>query len=217
MSKQKISIPEYTLVEELINSITHGIGAILSIWGLIMLTIKASKVSALATVCSSLYGCTLIILYTMSCIYHALSKNLTGKKVLRILDHCNVYLLVYGTIIPISLLAIGGAKGWALFGMVTFVTTLGIVISSTFLEKVQVVEVLCHLINGWGTLFFVNILLQNMGYNGVMLLIAGGVMYTLGSILYGIGSKKKYMHCIFHVFCLLGSILQYFAIYFYVL
>ncbi len=213
----KITIPNYNLKEELINSITHGIGALLSIFGLIILIIKSSHISALTTITTSLYGSTLIILYTTSCIYHALSKNIAGKKVLRVLDHCNVYLLVYGTIIPISLLGIGGFKGWLFFGIVTLITITGITLSSIFLEKVQLLEVICHLINGWGSLIFSKTLLQTLSLNGLIFLISGGAMYTIGSILYGLGSHKKYMHSIFHIFCLLGSIFHFLTIYIYLL
>ena len=214
---ERVNIPSYTLGEEIVNSITHGIGAILSIVALVMLVIKASKDGSMQVVTTVLYASTLIILYTISCIYHALSSKLTGKKVLRVIDHCNVYLLVYGTVIPVSLLGIGGMHGWLFFGIVTFITVVGIVFSSIFLDKVQIVEVVCHLINGWGSLFFIKDLLENLGKTGVILLILGGVMYTVGAILYGIGSTKKYMHSVFHVFCILGSVFQFLCIYLYLL
>lgn len=107
----KITIPKYSLSEELISSISHGVGALLSIWGLVMLIIKASHIGALEVTTVSIFGITMILLYTISCIYHALSSNIIGKKVFRVLDHCSVFLLVFGTIIPVSLVGIGGVGG----------------------------------------------------------------------------------------------------------
>ena len=158
--KKEISIPNYSLSEELINSISHGIAAGLSIWGLVMLIIKASHVGALAVTTVTIFGTTMVLLYTISCIYHALSSKVRGKKVLRVLDHCNVFLLVFGTIIPVALLGIGGAKGWICFGIVAFVTTIGIITSAISIEKVQIFEVVCHLLNGWSMLIYIKISLE---------------------------------------------------------
>ena len=213
--KINIKIPKYSLGEELFNAISHGIGALLAIAYLVLMTIKAKGPLAETTV--SLFGSTMIILYTLSCIYHALSPHLEGKKVLRVLDHCNVYLLVFGTYIPVALLGVGGPLGWTLFGIVAGVTILGIVFTSIGIDKFQVVEVICHLINGWSILFGVSKLMNTMGFNGVLFLLLGGVIYTIGSILYGLGSKKKYMHSVFHMFCILGTLLHFFAIYLYLL
>lgn len=217
MAKKKITIPKYSLSEEIINSITHGLGAVLSIWGLVMLIIKASREGALAVTAVTIFGACSIILYSISCIYHALSKELKGKKVLRVIDHCNVFLLVYGTIIPVALLGIGGFRGWILFAIASTVTAFGITASSIALEKTQVFEVVCHLLNGWSVILYSEILLNNIGIMGIKLMIYGGIAYTLGAILYGLGSKNRYMHSIFHVFCLFGTMFHYFAIYLYIL
>ncbi len=216
-TKREITIPKYTLGEELVNSISHGIGAGLSIWLLVIAIIKAVNVSAMAVVSVSIYGTTMIMLYTMSCIYHALSPKITGKKVLRVLDHCNVYLLVLGTIIPIALVGVKGAAGWVLFSLVTFLTIVGIVFTAIDVEKFKVVSVICHLLNGWGVLFFCKPLVSNIGMNGLVMIILGGVMYSIGAILYGIGAKKKYIHSVFHFFCLFGSAFHFLAIYLYVI
>ncbi|MGM9877846.1 MAG: hemolysin III family protein [Bacilli bacterium] len=205
-----IKIPKYSLSEELINSISHGVGGIFSIVGLILMLIRCS--TALEYVCISIYGTTMILLYIMSCIYHALSPRITGKKVLRVLDHCNVYLLVLGTYIPISLLGVKGVLGWVLFGIVCSITILGIVLSSINMDKLQVFEVICHLINGWSVLIGIKSLYKNIGI-GILFLILGGLMYSIGAILYGIGAKKKYMHSVFHFFCLFGSLFHFMAIY----
>ena len=213
--KLNIKIPNYTLGEELFNSISHGIGAALAVAALVLMVVKAHNPLPETTV--SLFGATMIILYTMSCIYHALSPNLEGKKVLRVIDHCNVFLLVFGTYIPVSLLGVGGAKGWILFGVIGALTIIGIVFTAINVDKYKVIATICHVINGWSILIGIPELINNAGHEGLLFMILGGVMYTIGSVLYGLGSKKKYMHCIFHVFCLLGTFFHFWSIYMYLI
>lgn len=213
--KLNIKVPKYSLGEELFNSISHGIGGILSVVALVLMVVKAKNLLSEVTV--SLYGATMIILYTISCIYHALSPKLEGKKVLRVIDHCNVFLFVFGTYIPVSLLGVSGTLGWLLFGIVCVVTIIGIVFSSINIDKFQVIEVICHLINGWSILIGITHLLNTIGSKGLFFLILGGVMYTVGSLLYGIGSHKKCMHCVFHVFCLSGTFFHFWCIYIYLI
>lgn len=213
--KLNIKIPNYTLGEELFNSISHGIGAALAVAALVLMVVKAHNPLPETTV--SLFGATMIILYTMSCIYHALSPNLEGKKVLRVIDHCNVFLLVFGTYIPVSLLGVGGAKGWILFGVIGAFTIIGIVFTAINVDKYKVIATICHVINGWSILIGIQELINNAGHEGLLFMILGGVMYTIGSVLYGLGSKKKYMHCIFHVFCLLGTFFHFWSIYMYLI
>ena len=206
-----IRIPKYTLGEELFNAISHGIGAIFAIVALVLMVIKANTALEEATV--ALFGTAMIILYTISCVYHALPASLEGKKVLRVIDHCNVFLLVYGTYIPISLAGIGGIKGFILFGIVTVVTITGITVTAIKIDKTQVLQVICHLLCGWSALIFIPALVKALGINGLISLILGGVMYSVGSILYGLGKKKKNMHSIFHIFCLLGTLFHFLCIY----
>jgi len=210
----KISIPNYTLGEELVNSISHGIGALLSIPALILMIIKANtgKEIFLCTI----FGTSMILLYTMSCIYHALARN-RGKKVLRVLDHCNVYLLVWGTYIPVTLLAVGGTLGWVLFSIVSTISIVGITFSAINVDKYSIVAVICHLVNGWSILFGVKAIIANVGTKGLLFMLIGGILYSVGSILYGLGSKVKYMHSVFHFFCLFGTLFHFLAIYLYIL
>ena len=211
----RISVPKYTLGEELFNSISHGIGAGLSIAALVVMVVKAH--GALAETCVSLFGVGMIVLYTISCIYHALSPRIKGKKVLRVIDHCNVYALVFCTYIPMCLIVIGGALGWVLFGILLTVTTIGITLSAVNVDKYTKLEVACHLINGWASLIFIPRLLKGMGPNGLFFLILGGLLYSIGSILYALGHKKKYTHCVFHIFCMLGTFFHFITIFFYVI
>ncbi|MBR1455913.1 MAG: hemolysin III family protein [Oscillospiraceae bacterium] len=213
--RREIRLPDYSAGEELFNAISHGVGALLSAAALVLMLVRAR--GALEETTAALFGAAMIVLYTMSCLYHGLSPERSGKKVLRVLDHCNVYLLVLGTYIPVSLLGVGGGKGWALFGAVCFFTVLGIVFTAIDVDRFQVVSVICHLCSGWSILIGVPDLLRTMGADGLLQLILGGVAYTVGSVLYGLGKRKKYRHCVFHVFCILGTFFHFWAVYAYLL
>lgn len=207
----KVSIPKYNLCEELINSISHGIGALLSIAAIVLCIIKAH--TAAGVVSSILYGTFMIILYTISCIYHALSPKLKGKKVLRVIDHCNVLLMVAGTYMPICLSLFGGSLGWILFAIVWFITIIAVVFNAIDVDRYQVVSVMCNLLLGWGILLLLKPMLLVCPMKGIWFLISGGIVYSVGAILYGIGSKVPYMHSIFHFFVLAASILHFIFIY----
>ena len=206
-----IRIPKYTLAEELWNSISHGLAAIFAIVATVLMIVKAD--TALEYVTVSIFGTTMIILYAISCVYHALSRRLTGKKVLRVIDHCNVFLLVLGTYTPIALLGVGGTLGWWLFAFVTLVTIVGITLSAVNTDRFQIAEVICHLLNGWSILIGIKPLYERMGFAGILLLLLGGLAYTLGAILYGVGAKHRYVHSVFHFFCIAGTVLQWLSIY----
>lgn len=204
---KRIALPKYSKVEEQINTISHGIGAVLSIVALcIMLLLSKNK---LEVICSCIFGITLILLYTVSTLYHGLSPNNIAKRYLRVVDHCMVFLLVIGTYTPIALLAIGGKLGYVILLFVFLVASIGIVCNIRNLEKYQLVSVLCHLIIGWSSLLFLKRLFPNIHLQGVGYLILGGFMYSVGAILYRIGRYKKYMHSIFHFFCLAGSLFHF--------
>lgn len=213
--KRSNTIPNYTLGEELINSISHGIGTLFSLIALILMIIKSDSV--LEYVTCTIFGTSMIALYTISCIYHALSPKISGKKVLRILDHSNVYMLVFGTYIPISLLGICGIKSVILVCFVGVITLGGIILTCIDIDKFQVAAVVCHLLNGWSALVGLNNLYDNIGFYGVLFLILGGVMYSLGSILYGIGSHVRYAHSVFHFFCIIGTVFHFICVYLYIL
>lgn len=214
--KRTVSIPEYTLAEELVNSISHGVGAGLAIAALVLCVVKAS--SGHAIVAAVLYGALMITLYTISCIYHALSPKVKGKKVLRVIDHANVFLMEAGTYMPICLaLFFGTWYGWVTFGIVWAVTALAVVLSSIDVDKYQMVGVACNLFLGWGSLLLLPWLIPAVGAGGLAFLIGGGAVYSLGAGLYVIGKKRKWFHSIFHFFVLAGSILHFFFVYLYCL
>ena len=209
----KIKIPKYTLGEELINSISHGIGAGLAIAALVLCLIKANN--AWSIVSTAIYGSLMIILYIISCIYHALSPRVKGKKVLRVIDHCNVFLMLAGTYMPICLSLLNKTLGWVVFGIVWLITIIAIVFNAINVDKYQIASVVCHLLLGWGSLILINPLVKASSMHAVWILIIGGIIYTIGSILYGIGRKIPYMHSIFHFFVIAGSIFHFFFIYLY--
>lgn len=211
----RISIPKYSLSEELINSISHGIGALLSIAALVLCLVHST--SKIAIVSSAIYGSTMIILYTISCIYHALSPKLKAKKVLRVIDHCNVLLMVAGTYMPVCLSLVGGKIGWITFGIVWTVTIIAVVFNAIDVDKYQWLSVVCNLILGWEILLLFNPMLKASSMQAIWLLIIGGIIYSVGAILYVIGHKKPYMHSIFHFFVLAGSAFHFFFIYLYCL
>jgi len=213
--KRGITLPNYSLGEEIFNAISHGFGALLSVAALILMLVKAK--TPLAAVSVSIFGFAMVVLYVISCVYHALSRRVKGKKVLRVIDHCNVFFLVLGTYVPVSLLGVGGWLGWTLLGVVFAFAATGISLNGVNVDKFKVSSVICHLVCGWSILFGVPALLNTMGRAGVYWLVAGGAAYTVGSILYGIGSKKKYIHCVFHVFCMIGTFCHFWAVYSYLL
>ena len=214
-AKLNIRIPHYTLGEEIFNAVSHGIGGLMSAGGMALLLLRARGPLAAASV--SLFGAAMVLLYVISCVYHALSRRTEGKKVLRVIDHCNVFLLVMGTYAPGSLLGVGGALGWALFGVTGAVTALGVTLTAVNVDKYKVPQVICHLVNGWSILLGVPCLLKTMGWTGVIFLLLGGAMYSIGAALYGIGAKKKYIHSVFHLFCLAGTFFHFWAVYVYLL
>lgn len=211
----KISMPKYSLGEELVNSISHGVGAGLAVAGLVLLILKADRASEIVGV--SLYGAFMILLYMMSCLYHALSPKVRGKKVLRVIDHANVFLMEAGTFMPICLGLIRGTQyeawGWFCFGIVWAITTVAVVFSSINVDKYQGIGLASNLILGWGSMLMLPIFIQLIPFEGIMLLVMGGVAYSLGAILYGLGSKMKWMHSVFHFYVLLGSIFHFFFVY----
>ncbi len=218
MSK-KIRIPNYSLGEEITNSITHGLGAIFALVALVLMIAKAAVNgnTALCFTVLSVYGSFMFITYVISCVYHGLSPRLKGKAVLRVIDHCDVYLLVLGTIIPVALLGVQGFYGWLLFTLALMLNVVGIVFTAIDVDKYSKISVFCHLLSGWCVCFFIRPLVANASVNCFWLILAGGVSYSIGAILYWLGKKVKYMHSVFHVFVLAGSVLQWLAIYLYLI
>ena len=210
--------PRYTLSEELISAISHGIGMFLAIAGMVLCIVKAAtEGNVIGVVSSSLYGSFMIILYLMSTLYHSFKQNTKVKRIFRIFDHCSIFLLIFGTYIPYTLLTLKGALGWSIFGIVLAATIVGIVLNSINLERFKKISMICYLVMGWAIITVVKQIYNNLDVKGFSLLLIGGITYTIGAVIYGLGKKHKYMHSIWHIFVLAGTILQFFSIYLYVL
>lgn len=205
----------YTLGEEIFSSITHGIGALLGIAALVLAVVFAAIYGdAMGVVSAAIYGSTMIIMYTMSTLYHALTHK-TAKKIFRIFDHCSIFLLIAGTYTPYTLVTLRGAIGWVLFGLVWASAILGIIFNSINMEKYKKFTMASYIVTGWVIIFAIKPLINNMKTGGIILLLAGGVLYTLGVIFYKI--KIPYAHPIWHLFVLSGSVCHFFSILLYVL
>jgi len=215
--KEKINIPNYTLGEEITNAIVHGLGALLGIAALILCVVFSTiHKNTLAIVSSCIYGSTLVVLYTISCIYHSLKIN-NAKRIFRIIDHCSIFLLIAGTYTPYTLVTLKGISGWITFGTVWTSAIIGIILNAIDLNKFKKFSMFLYIAVGWIIIFSFKTLIKNLARSGLYLLLAGGIVYTIGAIFYGLGKKKKYMHSVFHIFVLVASILQFFSIFFYVI
>lgn len=214
------TLPTYTKGEEIFNMTSHIVGGALGIVALVLCVIFAAiHHNPYGVVASSIFGVTMILLYTMSSIYHGLKPDTKAKKVFQVLDHCSIFLLIAGSYTPISLCAFrkyNAVLGWTMFGVIWASAILGIVLNAIDLEKYKKFSMICYLAMGWAVIFRADLLPIVLGKNGLLLLVAGGIAYTIGAILYGLGRKHKYMHSIFHLFIVLGSLLHFFCILFYV-
>lgn len=209
--REELFLPKYSLSEEIMSAITHGAGVGLAIAGMIVL-LAFGHHDPLTVVSVSVFGAAMIMLYSVSTLYHALGVN-RGKKVFRVLDHCTIFLLIAGTYTPISLLCFGGATGWLIFGIVWGVAVLGVVLNAIDLRRFAKFSMACYIDLGWLVIFFFKPLIEHLDQTSVLFLIIGGVLYTVGAAVYGTGKKIKYMHSVWHLFVLGGTIFHYFVIY----
>jgi len=216
MTNSKTQNPRYTPGEEVANSLTHGIGAGLSVAGLILLVVFAAMYGDVWRVVSfSIYGSSLIILYLSSTLYHSFQKPRV-KRVFRILDHTSIYALIAGTYTPFTLVSLRGPWGWTIFGVVWGLALLGIAFKTVFTGRFDIATTAAYVLMGWlGVIAFKEMLIK-VPSGGLILLVAGGVVYTAGVIFY-IWEKLPYNHAIWHLFVLGGSICHFFAIFLYVL
>lgn len=214
-------MPVYTKGEEIFNMTSHIVGAVLGIVALVLCVIFAAvHKNVYGIVSGAIYGTTMIILYTMSSIYHGLSPKRYSKRVFQVLDHCSIFLLIAGSYTPFALCTIrqySVIAGWTIFGIIWGLAIIGIVLNSIDIKKFRVFSMVCYLLMGWCIIIKASLLPQLLGTNGLILLVAGGIVYTIGAIVYGLGKKYKYVHSIFHIFILLGSLLQFFCILLYVM
>ncbi len=199
--------------EEIANAVSHGIGELLAIAGAAVAIVTAAiHGTAITVVSASLYGASMILLYLFSTLYHSLT-NRSAKRVFRVFDHCSIFILIMGSYIPICLVLIGGALGWTLFGINAFCTVLGIVFNSINLERWSKPSVVLYVIMGWSVLIGAKSVISAVDAAGIALLVGGGAAYTAGIIFYK--ARRKYMHFVWHIFVLAGTVLHYFFMLFY--
>ena len=209
-------ITYYDLSEEKINIITHAIGLLLSVAALVLLIIHASSNGTARHIVSfTIFGASMILLYSASTLYHY-SQTPNLRRKLNILDHASIYVLIAGTYTPFTLVTLKGALGWTIFGITWGIALIGIFLKLFYTGKYDKISTIAYVAMGWIIIFAVKPLIENLPLNGLYWLLAGGVFYTIGAVLYGI-KKVKFNHAIFHIFVLLGSFSHFMAIYFYVL
>lgn len=211
-------LPDYSKGEEIFNFVSHIVGGGLSVVALVLcIVVAALHSNAYGVVASCIYGVCMISLYTMSSIYHGLRKG-TAKKVFQIIDHCTIYFMIAGSYMPVALCSIreqNTAVGWILFGVVWVLTAIATTFTAIDLEKYKKFSMICYIGMGWCVVFCMKYLYAAIGLAGVMWFVLGGVLYTIGAVIYSF--DRKYAHCVFHVFVVLGSIAHFFAIILYVL
>lgn len=213
-------LPDYTRGEEIANMVTHIAGGVFAVAAIPLLVIMAAiHRNPWAITTGVIYGVSLLIMFTVSSIYHGLRPG-RAKRVLRIIDHCDIYFLIAGTYTPILLCAIrplNPAMAWTVFGVEWALAAIAVTLNAVDLKRFEKVSMACYIGMGWCVIAVLKVTIEAMTLPGFLLLLAGGIAYTVGAVLYGVGKRVRYMHCVFHVLVLIGSILQFLSILFYVM
>lgn len=207
---------QYTLLEEILNSVTHGAGALVSIAGLVLLIVFSTLYGQTGHVVScTIFGITLVLLYTASTLYHSFRRPYI-KQIFKIIDHSCIYILIAGTYTPFLLVIVRGALGWTIFATVWLLTVLGILFQIFFIDRFKIISTIAYISMGWLIIFAIKPLFQTLPGGGIVWLVSGGLAYTLGTIFYG-WKKLPFNHAIWHLFVLAGSVCHYMAVLFYVI
>lgn len=213
-------LPSYTRGEEIFNMVSHIVGGALGVAYLVLCVITAAvHNNAFGVVSSAIYGFSVILLFTMSSVYHGLKPGM-AKKVLQVIDHCTIYVMIAGTYTPITLSAmrlISPVRAWTLFGIVWGVTFIAMVFTAIDHNKFKRLSMICYIGLGWCVIAFWKTTYAAIGMGGAVFLALGGVLYTIGAVLYGVGKKHRYVHSLFHLFVDVASLTHFFCIIFYTL
>jgi len=214
-------LPSYTKGEEIFNMVSHIVGGVAGIVTIVLCSVfGAIRNNAYGVVSGVIFGVSMIFLYTMSSLYHGLKPNSKSKKVFQILDHCAIFVLIAGSYTPFALCTLreySTALGWVIFGVIWGFAILGITLNAIDLKKYKVFSMICYLAMGWCIIVRGDLLPKLLGVSGFALLLAGGIVYTIGAILYGVGKKRKYVHSIFHLSVFLGNLLHVLCVLMYVI
>lgn len=216
----KTQLPDYTRGEEITNMVTHIVGAAFAVAAIPLLVVMAATHrNPWAIVSGAIYGTTLLIMFVVSSVYHGLPKG-NAKRVMRVIDHCDIYFLIAGTYTPILLVGIrplNPALAWSIFGVEWALTAIAVTLNAIDLKRFEKVSMVCYIGMGWCVIAVLKLTIDAMTAPGFLLLLSGGIAYTIGAVLYGIGKKKRYFHSVFHVFVLIGSVLQFLSILLYLM
>ena len=218
--KFRTQLPDYTRGEEIANMVTHIIGGVFALAAIPLLVVTAAlRGDPWAVVSGAVYGATLLIMFTVSSIYHGLKPG-KAKRVMRVIDHCDIYFLIAGTYTPILLVGIrpiNPAMAWTLFGVEWGLAAVAVTLNAIDLKRFEKISMVCYIGMGWGVIVMIEPTIQAMTMSGFALLLAGGIAYTIGAVLYAVGKKVRYIHSVFHVFVLIGSVLHFLAILLYIM
>lgn len=224
MKRTKLSernIPAYTRGEEIFNMVSHIAGGAFAIVALVVsVSVAALHSNIWSIVSGTVYGVTMVTLYTISSVYHGLVKTGTSKKVMQVIDHCAIFLLIAGTYTPLALCGLRPvypALGWVIFGIVWAMAILGVTLNAIDLKRFRVFSMICYVGVSWCIIVIIKPLISVLPVSALFFLFGGGVAYTIGAVLYGLGRKIKFMHSIFHIFVVAGSMLHFFLIVLYLL
>ncbi len=200
----------YTLGEEVMNAVTHGVGALLAVaGGTLLIASSASQQDPYKLASSIVYGLSLAMLYLMSTLYHSIASP-RAKAVLRVFDHCSIFLLIAGTYTPFTLVTLRQTGGWGLFGAIWGTAVVGITLNAISLRRFEKLSLLCYVVMGWAVVFQAGTLLSALSPGGLALLVAGGICYTGGILFYVL--RRPYMHGVWHLFVLAGSVCHFFCV-----
>ena len=200
----------YTLGEEVMNGVTHGVGALLAVaGGTLLIASSASQQDPYKLASSIVYGLSLAMLYLMSTLYHSIASP-RAKAVLRVFDHCSIFLLIAGTYTPFTLVTLRQTGGWGLFGAIWGTAAVGIALNAISLRRFEKLSLLCYVVMGWAVVFQAGTLLSALSPGGLALLVAGGICYTGGILFYVL--RRPYMHGVWHLFVLAGSVCHFFCV-----
>ena len=208
-------LPNYARGEEIMNTVTHIVGGVIGLVALVMcVAFAALHHNIYGIVCSAIYGVCMIALYCVSSVYHGLPAGM-GKKVMQVIDHCTIYFLIAGTYTVMALSAIRPAYprlGWGLFAFEWVMAAIATTLTAIDLKVYSVLSMICYIGMGWAIIPFAGIVLEVLTLPGFLLLLLGGISYTIGAVLYGLGRTRKWMHSVFHIFVDLGSFLQFLSV-----
>lgn len=214
-------LPSYTKGEEIFNMVSHLLGGVLGIASLILCVAAAAlHKNTYGVVSGAIFGFSMIVLYTMSSIYHGLKPDKMAKKVFQVIDHCSIFILIAGTYTPIALCSLreySAALGWAIFGIIWGAAILGITLNSIDIKSFRVFSLICYIAMGWCIVAVAKQTYLAIGKGGIIYLVTGGLLYTAGAILYVMGKRKKYFHSVFHLFVVGGSLFHFLCILLYIM